>query len=166
MDKIEELLKNVRRASIEFNNTVGEFQRYLNNSTIDTVSVLKKAHNQQAVRVRTFDEDFCIISLRDCWGGQVLTFEQAMAELKSNNCGNADFFTRKQAAIVLAYKGAINGALRYINADPMDGWYWTNERYSEDKAWAFSTVGVLGYAPLRDMMGVRLVLPTEKFLEK
>lgn len=107
--------------------------------------------NPVGVRVCIADEDF-IIGLHDAFDGK--EFEWPEIE----KCG-INTFTKRQAALLIAYLDEVNEALANAGGEKLENWYWTMSEYSAISAWGFSgAYGELNYVSKYNRNVVRPIL--------
>ena len=107
--------------------------------------------NPDGVRVCIADEDFIIV-LHDAFVGK----EVEWLEIEKSGIKT---FTKKQAALLIAYLDEVNEALVNAGGEKLERWYWTMSEYSANYAWIFiGTSGALNNYGKFNTYGVRPVL--------
>lgn len=107
--------------------------------------------NPDGVRVCIADEDF-IIGLHDSFDGK----EVEWLEIEKSGIKT---FTKKQAALLIAYLDEVNEALVNAGGEKLERWYWTMSEYAAFSAWFFyGTTGTLNLNDKYTDNGVRPVL--------
>ena len=103
------------------------------------------------VRVCVADEDFIIV-LHDAFDGKkVKWLEFEKSGIKT--------FTKKQAALLIAYLDEVNEALVNAGGEKLERWYWTMSEYNATYAWFFiGTTGALNSIGKCNTYGGRPVL--------
>lgn len=122
------------------------------NPVVEPVSIhYDNDGNPDGVRVCIADEDF-IIGLYDAFDGK----EVEWLEIEKSGIKT---FTKKQAALLIAYLDEVNEALVNAGGEKLERWYWTMSEYSATGAWFFyGTVGTLTTSDKCYIYGVRPVL--------
>lgn len=107
--------------------------------------------NPDGVRVCIADEDFIIV-LHDAFDGK----EVEWLEIEKSGIKT---FTKKQAALLIAYLDEVNEALVNAGGEKLERWYWTVSEYYAYTAWIFiGTSGTLNNCIKYGNYGVRPVL--------
>lgn len=98
------------------------------NPVVEPVSIHCDINGKpDGVRVCVADEDF-IIGLHDSFDGKDVEWP------KIEKFG-IKTFTKKQAALLIAYLDEVNEALVNAGGEKLEKWYWTMSEYTDTRVW-------------------------------